>query len=60
MVLVNLEVTDKLRIVILPSVPVRAHNCGAVCDCFGILPEPISYRLRSSPYVTNSAFYNDL
>jgi UDP-glucoronosyl and UDP-glucosyl transferase len=39
-VLVNLEVTDKLRIVILPSIPARACNFGAVCDSLGISPDP--------------------
>jgi hypothetical protein len=39
-VLVNLEVTDKLRIVILPSIPARACNFGAVCDSLGIIPDP--------------------
>jgi hypothetical protein len=39
-VLVNLEVTDRLGIVTLQSNPVRAYNFGAVCDSPGIIPEP--------------------
>jgi hypothetical protein len=39
-VLVNLEVTDKLRIVIVQSNPVRAYNFGVVCDSLGIIPQP--------------------
>jgi hypothetical protein len=52
-VLVNLEVTDKLRIVIVPSLPVRAYNFGAVCDSFGVVcGAERRYRLRSSPSAT--------
>jgi hypothetical protein len=39
-VFVNLEVADKLRIVVLQSIPVRAYNFGAVYDSPGIVPEP--------------------
>jgi hypothetical protein len=39
-VLVNLEMTDKLRIVILFSIPVGAYNFGTVRDCLGVIPEP--------------------
>jgi hypothetical protein len=39
-VLVNLELTDKLRIVILFSIPVDAYNFGTVCDSVGVIPEP--------------------
>jgi hypothetical protein len=39
-VLVNLEVPDNLRIVVIQSIPVRAYNFGAVCDFPGIIPEP--------------------
>jgi hypothetical protein len=39
-VLVNLEMTDKLRIVILLSIPVGAYNFGTVRDSLGVIPEP--------------------
>ena len=39
-VLVNLEMPDKVRIVILPSMPVRAYTFGVVSDSFGIIPKP--------------------
>jgi hypothetical protein len=39
-VLVNLEMTDKLRIVILLSIPVGAYNFGTVRDSLGVIPKP--------------------
>jgi hypothetical protein len=39
-VLVNLEMTDKLRIVILLSIRVGAYNFGTVRDSLGAIPEP--------------------
>lgn len=39
-VLVNVEMTDKLRIVILLSIAVSAYNFGAVWDSPDIIPEP--------------------
>jgi hypothetical protein len=39
-VLVNLEMPDKLRIVILPSMPVRAYTFGTASGSFSIIPKP--------------------
>ena len=39
MVLVNLDVIDKLRIVILPSVSARAYYFGVVSNSVHIIPE---------------------
>jgi hypothetical protein len=39
-VLVNSEVTDKLRIVILSSFLLCAYNFGSACNSPGIIPEP--------------------
>lgn len=39
-VLVNLKMADKLRIVVLQFIPVRTYNFGAVCDSLGMIPEP--------------------
>jgi hypothetical protein len=36
----NVEMPDKLRIVILPSARMRAYTFGAVRNSFGIIPKP--------------------
>jgi Nucleotidyl transferase AbiEii toxin, Type IV TA system len=46
-VLINLEMTDKLRIVILLSIPVDAYNFGTVRESLGVI-------------AINSAFFNGL
>jgi hypothetical protein len=39
-VLVNLDVIDKLRIVILPSVSAQAYHFGVGRKSYGVIPEP--------------------
>jgi hypothetical protein len=39
-VLVNLDVIDKVRIVILPSVSARAYYFGVVSNSVDVIPKP--------------------
>ena len=60
-VLLNLNVIDRLRIVILPPISAQAYYFGVVSNSLYILPGvERRYRLRSSHFAISSAFCNDL